>query len=289
MIAVVVVTFDRLQLLARCVQDVLLPTSEKTREIVIWNNASEDGTREFLDGLDEPRIRVVHHHENIGTNAYREAFKTTTQPYLVEMDDDVIDAPARWDEALLDAFQKIPNIGYLAASLRDDPNDSDSQYIKYLRDVRQAYTRRTFGDVTILEGPTGGGCTMTSRELYEQVGGFRRRKRHVFWHEDAAYVRDIRRLGYRTAFLEGVTVWHAGSPYYSPDSPAKVAFHARQARVRARKDFVKRALLSVPLVAALNRRYDWFDPPHTYVAPSIQRFEDRESVDIPVSPAETRD
>jgi GT2 family glycosyltransferase len=277
MIAVVVVTHNRLHLLRRCVEDVLLRTSDKTREIVIWNNGSDDGTREYLDALDEPRIRVIHHAENIGTNAYREAFKTTTQDYLVEIDDDVIEAPTRWDEAMLEAFVRIPKMGYLAATLRDDPNDSDSQYIKYLRDVRNAYTHHEFGDIAILEGPTGGGCTMTSRALYEEVGGFRQKKRHVFWHEDAAYVRDIRRLGYRTAFLEGVTVWHAGDPYYSKTSPAKAAFHERRARVTARKDFVKRILLRLPFFAVLNAKYDWFDPPHTYVPPHLERFEDRSS------------
>jgi GT2 family glycosyltransferase len=274
-IAVVVVTYNRLHLLRRCVEDVLLRTSEKTCEIVVWNNASDDGTREYLDALDEPRIRAIHHPENIGTNAYAEAFKTTAEDYLVEVDDDVIEAPPRWDEALLNAFVRIPKIGYLAATLRDDPNDSDSQYIKYLREERNAYTRHQLGDIAILEGPTGGGCTMTSRALYEQVGGFRRKKKQVFWHEDAAYVRDIRRLGYRTAFLENVTVWHAGSPYYSPESPAKIAFHARKARVTARKDFVKRILLRLPYFAALNRRHSWFDPPHTFVPPPLERFEDR--------------
>jgi GT2 family glycosyltransferase len=274
-IAVVVVTYNRLHLLRRCVENVLLRTSEKTQEIVIWNNASGDGTREYLDALGETRIRVIHHAENIGTNAYAEAFKTTSQDYLVEVDDDVIEAPPRWDEALLEAFVRIPRIGYLAATLRDDPNDSDSQYIKYLREERNAYTRHELGDLAILEGPTGGGCTMTSRALYEQVGGFRKKKKQVFWHEDAAYVRDIRRLGYRTAFLENVVVWHAGSPYYSAESPAKIAFHARKARVTARKDFVKRILLRLPLFARLNARYAWFDPPHTFMPPPLERFEDR--------------
>ena len=69
MIAVVVVTHNRLHLLRRCVDDVLWRTSDKTREIILWNNASEDGTREYLETLDDPRLRIVHHSENIGTNA----------------------------------------------------------------------------------------------------------------------------------------------------------------------------------------------------------------------------
>src|SRR5438105_7965322 len=122
-IAVVVLTYNRLHLLQRCVEDVLLRTSRKTREIVIWNNASTDGTREYLDTLSDPRFRVVHHDENIGQNAYALAFRGTASDYLVEVDDDIIDAPPDWDAALLEAYNRLPTVGYLAANLRDDAHD----------------------------------------------------------------------------------------------------------------------------------------------------------------------
>ena len=67
---------------------------------------------------------------------------------------------------------------------------------------------------------------MTSRELYERVGGFRQNAKFVYWREDAAYVKDLRRLGYRSAVLEGLSVWHAGSPYYSKTESAKNPFHS---------------------------------------------------------------
>ena len=117
---------------------------------------------------------------------------------------------------------------------------------------------------------------MTSRELYDRIGGFRQSGKLVFWHEDAAYVRDVHRLGYRSAVLEGVSVWHAGSPYYSETSPAKAAFHRREDRILARKDAVKRLLLSMPFVAALNARYKWFELPHSYVPP---QFDERHTDD----------
>jgi GT2 family glycosyltransferase len=269
MIAIVVVTYNRLHLLRRCVDDVLRRTSERTLEIVIWNNASHDGTREYLNGIDDPRIRIVDHSENIGTNAYAHAFAMTTQKYLVELDDDVIEAPLHWDETMLNAFVRIPKMGYLSANLLDDPNDSAAQWIKYLREKRNAYTRQEVDGISFLEGPTGGGCTMTSRELYDRIGGFRQNPKLVFWHEDAAYVRDVHRLGYRSAVLEGLSVWHAGSPYYSETSPGKIVFHVRHARLTARKDVVKRLLLRMPFIFKLNERYSWFEPPHEYEAPQF--------------------
>lgn len=267
MISIVVATYNRLHLFRRCVEDVLGRTSEKTREIVIWDNASDDGTREYLDALDDPRLRIVHHSENIGTNAYAPAFALTTQDFLVGLDDDVVDAPAGWDELLLEAFLRIPKIGYLSTSLVDDPNDSASQYLRYLREERNAYTRREIAGVPILDGPTGGWCTMTSRELYERIGGFRQHRKLAFWHHDGAYVRDVHRLGYRSAMLEELRVAHAGGPYYSKPTPEKLAFHEHHARATARKDRVKRLLLRLPFVAGLNARHRWFDPPHTYVPP----------------------
>jgi GT2 family glycosyltransferase len=272
MIAVIVLTHNRAHLLERCVEDVLLRTSDATREIVIWDNASDDGTSEYLDRVRDPRIRVVHHPENIGTNAYARAVDLTASPYIVELDDDVIEAPHGWDATLLDAFLKIPKIGYLVADLKEDPNDSAYRYLKYAKEERKVFTRKEIAGFTILEGPTGGGCSMTSREIYDHVGGFRQHKKLVFWHEAAAYVRDVRRLGYRTAILEDLKVWHAGSPFYSKPSEAKLAFHAHRRRVNSRKDLAKRVILAIPFAAALNERYGWFGPPDRYVPPDFNRM-----------------
>lgn len=269
MIAVVVLTHNRAHLLRQCVENVLLRTSPVTREIVIWDNASEDGTRAYLAGLDDPRFSVVYNEDNIGTNAYTRAVALTTAPYIVEVDDDVIDAPDSWDQTMLDAFVKIPNIGYLVADLKEDPNDSAYCYLQYVKNERDVFTRKEVGGVRILEGPTGGGCAMTYREIYDRVGGFRQHNKLVFWHEAGAYVRDLRKHGYRTAYLEDLKVWHAGSPYYSDPSPAKLEFHERRARAAARKDLVKTLLLKIPFATALNERYRLFEPPHQYRPPKF--------------------
>jgi GT2 family glycosyltransferase len=271
MIAVVVLTHNRAHLLERCVEDVLLRTSHATKEIVIWDNASDDGTKEYLRTTRDPRIQIVHHPENIGTNAYARAVELTTSPYIVEVDDDVIEAPHGWDETLLRAFLQIPEIGYLVADLKEDPNDSAYLYLKYAKEERNVFARKQIAGFTILEGPTGGGCSLTSRVIYDRVGGFRQHKKLVFWHEAAAYVRDVRRLGYRTAILEDLKVWHAGSPYYSAPSRAKVEFHAHSRRVNARRDLIKRLILALPFLAALNERYRWFGPPDRYQPPELRR------------------
>jgi GT2 family glycosyltransferase len=258
-IAIVVLTHNRVHLLPKCVENVLRRTSSATHEIVIWNNASTDETAEYLDSLGDPRNTVVHSDQNIGPNAYADAFRLTASPYLVELDDDVVDAPPEWDAMLLDAFRRLPSIGFLAADLEDDPHDLASRHRHHIRP--HEYELVVENGVRLLRGPAGGGCAMTSRELNERVGGFRQDKKRVFWLEDEAYIGDIARLGYGSAVLADLRVHHTGGPHYTKASKEKVAYWQQYDRRRARRAAVKRALYRIPLVPRLNERRGWFEPP----------------------------
>ena len=258
-IAIAVLTHNRVHLLKQCVENVLLRTSPATTEIVIWNNASEDETAAYLDSLDDPRIRVVHSEKNVGQNGYARSFRRTSAPYLVELDDDVVDAPANWDATMLYAFQRLPRIGFLAADLEDDPFDLASRYRHHVRP--HEYTLDEENGVRLLRGPAGGGCAMTSRELSERVGGFRERKNEVFWLEDEAYIGHIGRLGFGSAVLADLRVHHTGGPHYTVASKEKAAYWRRYKRRRARRAAVKRVLYRIPFVPRLNARYGWFVAP----------------------------
>jgi GT2 family glycosyltransferase len=258
-IATVVLTHNRVHLLEKCVTNVLLRSSELTREIVIWDNASTDGTAEYLQTLTDPRFRIVRSETNIGQNGYARAFRATTSPYLVELDDDVVDAPPKWDAMLLDAFRKLPNIGFLAADLEDDPHDVASNVRHRVRP--HLYVPDEVNGVRLLRGPTGGGCAMTSRELCERVGGFRERKNEVFFLEDEAYIADIEKIGYEAAVLADLRVLHTGGPYYSVQSQEKLDYWRRWRRARARRDAVKAILFSLPFFRRLNERFGWVSAP----------------------------
>jgi GT2 family glycosyltransferase len=258
-ISIVVLTHNRVHLLEQCVENVLKRTSPAVSEIVIWNNASTDETRDYLDGLDDPRIRVVHHEENIGQNAYALAFALTHAPYMIETDDDIVDAPPEWDATLLDAFLRLPEVGFLSANLIDDPNDVTAHHM--YREIPHLYQVVEENGIRLKIGPTGGGCSITSRELHDRVGGFQQNKNYTWWLEDAAYIADIEKLGFRAAYLDELKVHHAGGAYYATPSPHKDRYFADHYRRIARKNVVKRILLRVPLVAPLNARYGWFVPP----------------------------
>jgi GT2 family glycosyltransferase len=164
-----------------------------------------------------------------------------------------------WDARLLEAFQRLPDVGFLAANLVDNENDATAR-VMYRRDAH-LYKFAEENGVRLKIGPTGGGCSMTSRELYERVGGFRQNKKQVFWLEDAAYIQDLEKIGYRAAYVDDLQVLHAGGEYYSEIVPEKAAYWLEYRRKVSRKQAVKRVLLRIPFVRRLNQRYEWFQPP----------------------------
>jgi GT2 family glycosyltransferase len=258
-IAIVVLTHNRAHLVSKCVENVLLRTSDATREIVIWDNASTDATADYLASIDDPRVRVVRSEENVGQNGYARAFRQTTAPYLVELDDDVVDAPAGWDRIMLDAYRRLPDVGFLAADLEDDPHDEASKVRHHVRP--HEYTLAEEHGVRLLRGPAGGGCAMTSRELNERAGGFKERPKETFWLEDAAYIGEIQKLGYTSAVLADLRVHHTGGPHYSSIPEEKAEYWRRYWARKARRTAAKRMLVRVPFVGRLNDRFGWFVAP----------------------------
>jgi GT2 family glycosyltransferase len=256
--SIVMLTHNRLQLLQQCVENVLLRTSDQTTEILIWNNASTDGTGVYLDGLSDPRIEVVHHRANIGLNAYVRLFAQASGSHIIEVDDDVIDAPPEWDRTLVGAFEKLPNIGFLAANLARNPNDVTSGVMYGIN--AHLYRTEEVDGVRLKVGPVGGWCSVFSRELYDRAGGLTEQE-DPFWQEDGMLLQRFSALGYGSACLEDLQVVHASGPHYSRTPPEKLAYWRAYSRTAARKDAVKRVLLALPSVRRLNNRHGWFHPP----------------------------
>ena len=257
--SIVVLTHNRVGLLRKCVENVLLKTTPQTREILIWDNGSTDGTAEYLATIDDPRFKILRSETNVGHNGYARSFRHATSTHLVELDDDVTDAPAGWDKTLRDAFDALPGIGFLAADLEDDPNDEASRYRWEYR-VHE-YAEVEENGVRLLTGPAGGGCAMTSRAVSDLVGGWQERPGEIFWIEDGAYVADIAERGYRAAVLADLRVHHTGGKFYTESIPEKDRFWARYHADRRRREFVKRCLVRVPFVRRLNARHGWFVAP----------------------------
>ena len=95
-VAAVVVTYNRAELLARCL-DGLAEQRRRPDAVIVVDNASSDGTRELLDTRDDPGLVTIHSEENLGgaggfhlgvQAAYDQGFDR-----IWLMDDDVVPDP----------------------------------------------------------------------------------------------------------------------------------------------------------------------------------------------------
>ncbi len=96
---VVIVTYNRLNLLKECLSAVFAQVYPFT-EIIVVNNASTDGTKEYLDSLqstEKTHLSVIHSAENLGGSGGfylgMETARAKGFDYLLIIDDDAIIQP----------------------------------------------------------------------------------------------------------------------------------------------------------------------------------------------------
>jgi glycosyltransferase involved in cell wall biosynthesis len=209
--SLVVTTRNRREFLSAAATTVIA----KTRlpfELIIMDNASDDGTSELCQLLAKQHPGVIHHvrlKRNYGTNAYALGFLQARYKYLVDMDDDILALSEGWDRAAIEAFHRFPRLGFLAMNVVQDKYTNGGK-----PDISQ-YTESTVSDTTLEIGPTGGWFSVTTRSIYDEVGGFVFQPYKPFPAEDGKYVRQLSKYGYFAAILKEKFVYHASGPYWN--------------------------------------------------------------------------
>lgn len=120
-------TKNRIAWLPLAIQS-LLSQSEKDIEIVVVNDASSDGTREFLDdwAVRDPRVKVIHNEQSIGAGLSRNlGAEVATSDIIGVCDDDDVYLNTR-AELTLKWFAENPeselvNFPYLSCDYFDEP------------------------------------------------------------------------------------------------------------------------------------------------------------------------
>jgi glycosyltransferase involved in cell wall biosynthesis len=182
-------------------------------ELIIMDNASTDGTSEMCQDLEREHPGVVRHvriKRNYGTNAYALGFLQAKYKYLVDMDDDVLALSKGWDRATIDAFRRFPRLGFLTMNVVQD------KYTNGGKPDISTYSESTVSDSTLEIGPAGGGWfAVTTRPIYNEVGGFVFQPYKPYPAEDGKYSSKLLKKDYFGAILKKIFVYHACGPYWN--------------------------------------------------------------------------
>lgn len=157
-IDVIIVTFNRLTYLQKCINS-LLAAESFYKKIIVHDDGSEDGTKEWLDNmLSRGKIDKVIYSNGIGTaDAINKGIEESDSEIFLVTNDDMY-FHRNWSYAVMNTFNEAPRCGLVTI---------------------YNFARLNFDDGVIKVNPdfwkivrSGLGCTAIRKELYEIIGGF---------------------------------------------------------------------------------------------------------------------
>jgi len=168
-------------------------------KLIVIDNASTDGTREFLLEHEDEIDKLILNKRNIGVIAINEAIKLSEGSYItIHADDHIL--PQNWIETMYVASNvirhNITNIGYISSALHYAiPKKGSMDYLKNHKipyeqwfnnswitihawkgtlERKTHFTIYHFGKVTYMDAhAVGGGGTFMPRSTFKKLGLFR--------------------------------------------------------------------------------------------------------------------
>jgi glycosyltransferase involved in cell wall biosynthesis len=174
MIKLAFITCNRLKYTRKALASVLADKEEKF-DLTIWDNASTDGTPEFLSKeLNDSRIKnIVLSKKNVGQiEATNRIWQDSNADLLGKLDNDCIVTPG-WTNSLAIAHKDIPKLGVIACW---HFSEIDFKYEIAQHKIQQ------FGKHRIFRHPwTCGTGLLIKRSTYEELGPIQGRDTTGYW------------------------------------------------------------------------------------------------------------
>lgn len=180
LVSVIIPTYNRIGLLRRAIRSVLSQSSGDF-ELVVIDDASTDGTREYLDTLakDDPRVRPLHNTKNnypdISKNL-NEGLRIARGTYVARLDDDDYwcdDDKLKKQTVFLDGHPDCVVVG--GGTIVVDSNDQE-RYRYYKPETDKAIRTRA-----LLANPFTHSTVMFRRDTALAVGGYGNFKNAEDW------------------------------------------------------------------------------------------------------------
>ena len=166
-VTVVMAVFNAMPYLPAAVESVLNQKGLDLRLVAV-DDGSTDGSRTFLEGLEDPRIKVLHQAHTGQGAARSKAFEHCRTRYVAVMDADDVSLPGRF-AAQLRFLETHPQVGLLGTQFRYIGREGGRSFHSHVptehEDILAALLQGRHGIVN--------GSIMCRTDLLARTGGYR--------------------------------------------------------------------------------------------------------------------
>lgn len=218
LISVIIVNHNGREDLERCLHSLRDACGTRT-EIIVVDNASTDGSAEYLDRLFT-EVRLIRSRVNMGFGAGNNlGARIAKGQYLAFLNPDTLVEPG-WLAALLDALQSDDQVGLVTSRilLLQDPGRvnacGNEIHLSGLTLCRGMNARREQYDQPAEVGAVSGAAFLIRRDVFEVLGGFD--EDFHLYVEDTDLSWRARLAGYRCLYIPDSVVYHDYTLRFGP-------------------------------------------------------------------------
>ncbi|HEX7705814.1 MAG TPA: glycosyltransferase [Thermoanaerobaculia bacterium] len=222
-LSVVIVTWNNLDYTRLCLESVFRNTLEPRLEVIVVDNASEDGTRGYLAGLSaiHPELRTIFSDTNAGfARANNQALEIATGERLILLNNDTV-VPRGWSTRLLRHLEPA-EAGLVVPVTNSSGNESRIEVpyrtVDGIEEFAVARAREKDGRAFDIEVGAMY-CAAMRRDAFEKVGALDERFT-IGMFEDDDYSHRMRLAGFRVLCAEDAFVHHWGEASFRKLPPA---------------------------------------------------------------------
>ena len=235
LVSILVVTHDGLPWTRMCLESLDRRTDWPRFDVIVADNASTDGTREWLgDEERQGRLLAVMLPENRGfAGGVNAAAAHAHGEYLCLLNNDTI-VTRGWLSSLVRHLEKDPDLGMVGPSTNEIANESrvDVGYreLPQLDSWARAFTRARAGKIDPIP-MLAMFCVLLRRSVFQRIGPLDERF-EIGMFEDDDYARRLNAAGLRLAVARDSFVHHAGRGTFRtlPDEEYRRIFRENRRR-----------------------------------------------------------